>query len=64
MNREELKEELLQEVVSLYDGYLMETEKRGISYGELAYLQSLNAESLEEFKKQIEIIREREIPLF
>ena len=64
MNKEELKEELLLETVSLYDEYLMETEKRGISYGELAYLQSLSAESLEEFKKQIEIIREREIPLF
>lgn len=64
MNKEELKEELLLETTSLYDEYLMETEKRGISYGELSYLQSLNAESLEEFKKQIEIIREREIPLF
>ena len=64
MNKEDLKAELLQEVVSLYDEYLQETEKRGISYGELAYLQSLSVESLEEIKKQIEIFKEREIPLF
>ena len=64
MNKEEKKEELLFEVTSLYDEYLQETEKRGVSYGEVAYLQSLNVESLEEIKKQIEILKEREIPLF
>ena len=64
MNKEEEKEELLFEITSLYDEYLQETEKRGVSYGEIAYLQSLNVESLEEIKKQIEILKEREIPLF
>lgn len=64
MNKEEKKEQLLLETTSLYDEYLQETEKRGISYGELAYLQSLSVESLEEIKKQIEILKEREIPLF
>lgn len=56
----EEKEGLLQEVTSLYDEYLQETEKRGVSYGELAYLQGLTLESLQEFKNELE----REIPLF
>ena len=62
--KEEEKEQLLLEVTSLYDEYLQETEKRGVSYGELAYLQSLSVECLEELKKEIEILKEREIPLF
>ena len=56
----EEKEGLLQETISLYDEYLQETEKRGVSYGELAYLQGLTLESLQELKNELE----REIPLF
>lgn len=53
MNREEFNEYLL-EVQSKYDEYLMKTENRGISYGELAYLQDLSREQLEEFEKELD----------
>ena len=51
--KEELNEYLL-EVQSKYDEYLMKTENRGISYGELAYLQDLSKEQLEEFEKELD----------
>lgn len=53
MNWEE-KEEYLREVVNKYDAYLMKTENRGISYGELAYLQSLTLGQLKELDKELE----------
>ena len=53
MNRNQIKEYLL-EVQSKYDEYLMKTENRGISYGELAYLQGLSKEQLEEFEKELD----------
>ena len=53
MNWEE-KEEYLREVVNKYDEYLMKTENRGISYGELAYLQSLTLGQLAEFEKELD----------
>lgn len=39
-------EDLKIEVQRLYDEYLINTEKRGISYGELVYIQDLNEEDL------------------
>ena len=53
MNNDELKEEYLLHITSIYDEYLMRTEKRGISYGELAYLQSLDIDSLQEIENEI-----------
>ena len=53
MNKEELKEYLL-EIQSKYDDYLMKTENRGISYGELAYLQGLSLGQLAEFEKELD----------
>jgi hypothetical protein len=53
MNWEE-KEEYLREVVNKYDEYLMKTENRGISYGELAYLQDLSLGQLAEFEKELD----------
>ena len=50
---DELKVEFLQHITSIYDDYLMRTEKRGISYGELAYLQSLDIDSLQEIENEI-----------
>lgn len=50
---EEFNEYLL-EVQSKYDDYLQKTENRGISYGELAYLQDLSREQLEEFEKELD----------
>lgn len=53
MNWEE-KEEYLLEVVNKYDEYLMKTENRGISYGELTYLQGLTKEQLELFERELD----------
>ena len=37
-----------------YDEYLMKTENRGISYGELAYIQNLSEEELQELEEELE----------
>ena len=39
-------EEFRQEVERLYDEYLEETESRGISWGEIAYIEGLNKKEL------------------
>lgn len=36
------REELNMAVVNAYDEYLQATERRGVSYGELAYIESLS----------------------
>lgn len=36
------REELNMAVVNAYDEYLQATEKRGVSYGELAHIESLS----------------------
>lgn len=36
------REELIMAVVNVYDEYLQATERRGVSYGELAYIESLS----------------------
>lgn len=36
------KEELKNECIRLYDLYTMKTEKRGISYGEIVWIESIN----------------------
>lgn len=55
--REEKKKmkdnELLNEVVQKYDEYLMLKEKRGVSYGELAYIQNLDKRELKELYNAI-----------
>lgn len=38
--------EFRQHVQSLYDEYLYKTEKRGSSYGEIAYIDELNKKEL------------------
>ncbi len=47
-------EELRMETESRYDDYLYETEHRGISYGEIAHIQGLNREELEDFCEELE----------
>lgn len=42
------------EVQILYDEYLQKTEGRGISWGEIAYLNSLDEDELEDLRKEIE----------
>lgn len=41
-------------VQSKYDEYLMKTEKRGISYGELAYIQNLSEKELQDLEEEID----------
>lgn len=40
-------DEYKQEVERVYDEYLMATEDRGISYGEIAYIEGLNKKELD-----------------
>ena len=40
-------EDFRMEVERLYDMYLQDTENRGVSYGELAYLQTLDEVELQ-----------------
>lgn len=52
-------DELKMETQTLYDDYLMATEKRGISYGEIAYIQGLEREELDDFCEELENEMER-----
>ena len=47
-------EEYRLHIQSKYDEYLMKTENRGISYGELAYIQNLTKKELEEFEIELD----------
>lgn len=47
-------DELKMETQSRYDDYLMATENRGASYGEIAYIQGLSRKELEDFCEEIE----------
>lgn len=55
-------EEFRLEVQRLYDEYLYKTEKRGISYGEIAYIESLADCALQEFYDELcaELYKEEE----
>lgn len=48
-------EELKMETQTLYDDYLYETEHRGISYGEIAFIQGLDREELDDFCEELEL---------
>lgn len=50
---EDFDEELM-ELQNQYDEYLQNTEGRGISYGEIAYLQELTPEERQNFFKELE----------
>lgn len=52
MNEEEL-EEYKQEIERAYDEYLYNTEERGISYGEIAYIENLNEQELNDLYNEI-----------
>lgn len=54
LTRDDEFNEYLFYVQSRYDEYLQKTENRGMSYGELTYLQSLSKEQLEEFEKELD----------
>ena len=40
-------------VINLYDEYLYKTENRGISWGELAYIQNLTEEELKDLEEEL-----------
>ena len=42
------------EVQSRYDDYLMKTEKRGISYGEVVHIQGLNRKGLDGMSAELD----------
>ena len=48
----ENREDFIMEVQKNYDEYLMKTENRGISYGEVAYIQGLNDKELEDLNNE------------
>ena len=50
---EDEKNECLLYITNLYDEWLQKTEKRGISYGELAHIQGLNAGELAEIEQEL-----------
>ena len=50
----EERQEKIFYINSIYDEYLQKTEKRGLSYGELSYIENLNAEELEELENEIQ----------
>lgn len=52
-NDEEELNEFRLEAGMRYDEYLYATEKRSMSYGELAYIQDLNEEELNEFYDEV-----------
>lgn len=54
-------EEYVLWVQSKYDEYLMKTEKRGASYGELAYIQNLSKKELAELEEEIDEELEEEV---
>ena len=51
--REDL-EEFKNEVIRSYDAFLYNTEKRGISYGEISYIDGLNIKELKILYNEIE----------
>lgn len=50
--QEERREKILY-INSIYDEYLQKIEKRGLSYGELSYIENLSVEELEELENEI-----------
>ena len=56
------EEEFRLEVQRVYDEYLYKTEKRGISYGEIAHIESLSERELQEFYDELcaELYKEEE----
>ena len=52
-------DELKMETQTLYDDYLMASENRGISYGEMAYIQGLDREELDDFCEELELEMQR-----
>lgn len=61
MNNKQILNDHVLEIESKYNEYLTQTEKRGISYGELAYIQNLSKKELQELEKEIDIELRKEV---
>lgn len=48
------EENYIANIIMKYDEVMMLQEKRGISYGEIAYIQSLSKKELQELEKELE----------
>ena len=48
-----MREEFVEEVIDRYDELLMEEQGRGISYGEIAYIDGLDKEELNKLYEEI-----------
>lgn len=62
MSKQE-KQEYIMHIENLYDALMNIKEERGISYGEIAYVESLKKKELEELEEEIieELERIKEI---
>ena len=60
MNKKELEEYRLY-VQQRYDEYLQTTEKRGASWGEIAYIESLSKKELDDLCAEIDEELENEV---
>ena len=49
----------LQSIQSRYDDYLQQTEGRGASYGEIAYVDNLRGKDLDDFEKELDEFEEK-----
>lgn len=52
MNKQK-KQEYIMYVEKLYDALMSVKEERGISYGEMAYVESLNKKGLKDLEEEI-----------
>lgn len=50
----ETMEDYILNIQNKYDEYLMQTENRSISYGELVYIQNLNEKELKELEEELD----------
>lgn len=50
--------DLLLEVENLYDEYLMNSEERGISYGEIVYFEQMSEKELNFVREELEFIQD------
>lgn len=48
-----MRDEFVEEVIEVYDEYIREKEGRGISYGEIAYIDGLKKKELNNLYEEI-----------
>ena len=48
-----MEEEYILEIERLYDEWMQQKENRGISYGEIAYIQNLEEDELNDLEEEL-----------